>query len=165
MSRRKKAAKAAKSIPFNPADVANVVTANPYIQRLIEDADLRDNLREAVDSSRSVLDRVTNGKTTIKSLVEDKKLHKELRHAADTIRAVSDGLTESSAKRKAKKGFRFGRVVMLGAVGGAVALATNEGLRSKVLDMLFGAEEEFDYTPPAGASPAPAPSAAPVSAA
>ena len=48
-------------------------------------------------------------------------------------------------------------------VGAAVALAVSEKLRSKVLDTLFGAEEEFQYTPPAGA--ASTPPAAPVTAA
>ena len=31
-------------------------------------------------------------------------------------------------------------------VSGAIALAVSEGLRKKVLDALFGAEEEFEYT-------------------
>jgi hypothetical protein len=48
-------------------------------------------------------------------------------------------------------------------IGGALALAGSESLRSKVLDTLFGAEEEFQYTPPAG-TPAPPP-ASPVTAA
>ena len=37
-------------------------------------------------------------------------------------------------------------MLLLGVVGGAVALAVSEGLRKKVLDALFGAEEEFEYT-------------------
>ena len=44
-----------------------------------------------------------------------------------------------------------------------LALAVSEKLRSKVLDTLFGAEEEFEYTPPPAASPSQP--AAPVSAA
>ena len=35
-----------------------------------------------------------------------------------------------------------------------MAIALSEGLRNKVLDMLFGAEEEFDYT--STTTPAPA---------
>ena len=31
-------------------------------------------------------------------------------------------------------------------VSAGVALAVSEGLRKKVLDALFGAEEEFEYT-------------------
>jgi hypothetical protein len=33
-------------------------------------------------------------------------------------------------------------------IGVGVAVATNEGLRGKVLDALFGSEEEFQYTAP-----------------
>jgi hypothetical protein len=37
-------------------------------------------------------------------------------------------------------------------VGSGVVLAGSEKLRSKVLDLLFGAEEEFQYTPPANST-------------
>ena len=44
------------------------------------------------------------------------------------------------------------------AVGGLLAMVLSEGLRSKVLDMMFGAEEEFDYSSTtAPSAPAPAP--------
>ena len=36
--------------------------------------------------------------------------------------------------------------MLLGVVGAGVALAVSEDLRKKVLDALFGAEEEFEYT-------------------
>jgi hypothetical protein len=36
--------------------------------------------------------------------------------------------------------------LLLLIVGAATALALSEGLRKKVLDALFGAEEEFEYT-------------------
>ena len=36
--------------------------------------------------------------------------------------------------------------VLLIVVGAVLALALSEDLRSKVLDLLFGAEEEFDYS-------------------
>ena len=44
---------------------------------------------------------------------------------------------------------------MVAIVGAAVALAVSEDLRKKVLDALFGAEEEFEYT--STTSPAPEP--------
>jgi hypothetical protein len=34
----------------------------------------------------------------------------------------------------------------MGVVGLGVGVVVNEGLRNKVLDLLFGAEEEFEYT-------------------
>ncbi len=36
--------------------------------------------------------------------------------------------------------------MLLLTVAGGLALALSEGLRKKVLDALFGAEEEFEYT-------------------
>jgi hypothetical protein len=38
---------------------------------------------------------------------------------------------------------------MVLGLGAGLALVGSEKLRSKVLDALFGAEEEFEYTPPA----------------
>lgn len=160
MSKRKKMAKA---VPFNTADLANIAKANPYIQRLIEDADLRDNVQKAIESSRSAFDRITNGKAPARALIEDKKLQADLRTAVEAVRDATTALTESSTKRAARKGRRFGRKLMIVGIGGALALAGNEKLRSKVLDTLFGAEEEFQYTPPTGTPSTPP--AAPVSAA
>jgi hypothetical protein len=90
-----------------------------------------------------------NGKGPTKAL-EDKKVQRELREAATSLREAADGLRGA----KKKKGRRRGRLLVLGIVGAALALALSEGLRKKVLDALFGAEEEFEYT----ASTTPEPS-------
>src|SRR3982074_719905 len=103
-SRRKKA----KAVPFNAADMAHIAKANPYIQRLIDDAKLRDNVRTAIDSARSAYGRLTNGKTPAKALVEDKKLQANLRDAAEALRDATVALTEAPKKR-ARKGLGFGR--------------------------------------------------------
>jgi hypothetical protein len=160
MPKRRKKGKAA--VPFTTTDVASIAKANPYIQRLIEDAKLRDNVRAAIDSTKSAYDRLTNGKAPAKALLEDKKLQTDLREAVEAVRDATIALTDAPRKQ-ARKGRRFGRKVMVLGLGAGLALAGSEKLRSKVLDTLFGAEEEFEYTPPANAS-SPAP-AAPVSAA
>jgi hypothetical protein len=159
-SRRKKVAKA---VPFNSADLANISKANPYLQRLIEDSTLRDNITTAIDSAKSAYDRLLSSKAPHKAVIEDKKLQKDLRTAGDAIRDAAAALSEAPKKKKAKKGLRLGRKLLILGVGATVALVASEGLRSKVLDTLFGAEEEFQYTPPA---PSPAtPPASPVTAA
>ncbi|HWD76460.1 MAG TPA: hypothetical protein VG371_15075, partial [Solirubrobacteraceae bacterium] len=61
-STKKKVAKAAKAVPFTSADLANITKANPYIQRLIEDSTLRENVRIAIDSSKSAFNRLTSSK-------------------------------------------------------------------------------------------------------
>jgi hypothetical protein len=159
-SRRKKVAKA---VPFNAADLANITKANPYLQRLIEDPKLRDNVSKAIESGRSAYDRLLSSKAPHKAVIDDKKLQNDLRHAAEAIKEAATALTDAPKKR-AKKGKRLGRKLLIAVVGGAAALAGSEKLRSKVLDTLFGAEEEFQYTPPV-ASPTTAPPASPVTAA
>jgi len=160
MASRGKKVKAA--VPFNPADVANIAKSNPYIQRLIDDADLRENVHKAIESSKSAYGRLSNGKAPHKALLEDKKLQKDLQEALEALRDATLALNEAP-KRQAKKGRRFGRRIVVLGLGATLALVGSEKLRSKVLDTLFGAEEEFEYTPPATAGTTPP--ATPVSAA
>jgi hypothetical protein len=153
-SRRKKVAKA---VPFNTADLASITKANPYLQRLIEDAELRDNVRTALDSGKNAASRLSSAKAPQKALIEDKKLQNELRSAAEAIRDAAMALSDAPKRSKPKKRRGgLGRKLMILMIGAVIALVVSEGLRSKVLDTLFGAEEEFQYTPPAG-TPAPPP--------
>ena len=149
MAAKKKAQKAQKA--------AMKARYNPYVQRVIEDEELRSNVRLAYESVRDAYSRLSNGKAPTRALVEDKKLQKNLRTAATALREAGTALKEGPKKRRRRGG--VGRKLMLLAVGAGLALALSEGLRTKVLDALFGAEEEFDYqstTVPAPPPPTPA---------
>ena len=135
MAAKKKAAKAQKA--------AMKARYNPYVQRVIEDDDLRDNIVQAYESARHAYGRLSNGKSPTTQIFDDKKLQKDLKAASESIRDAAVALRE--APQKQRKG-GFGRVLLLALVGGGLALALSEGLRKKVLDALFGAEEEFEYT-------------------
>jgi hypothetical protein len=148
---------AAKKTAASVGASALALKDSPYVQRLVEDAELRENIREAYESLRKVYGRLSNGKAPAKALLDDKKLQKELRSAAVSLRDAGEALREGPKRRKKR---RWGRRLLILVVGAGVALALSEGLRQKVLDLLFGAEEEFDYsstTTPA--TPAPAPGA------
>ena len=134
----------AKSKAAKASAGAAVAGATPYVQRLVQDAELRDNLRTAYESGRSAYGRLNNGKAPTKALLDDKKLHKDLQHAADSLRSASDALRDGPKRRKRKGG--LGRLLLITLIGGGVALGVSSDLRNKVLDLLFGAEEEFDYT-------------------
>jgi hypothetical protein len=133
--------------PFSAVDIDTIKKATPYIQRLIQDAQLRQNVRTAFDSSRSAYARLSNGKPATKVLIEDKKLQRDVQHAVEALRDATTALTEAP-KKQAKKSRGFGRKVMIVALGFGLALAGSEKLRTKVLDAIFGKEEEFQYTPP-----------------
>jgi hypothetical protein len=148
---------AAKKTAASVGASALALKDSPYVQRLVEDAELRENIREAYESLRKAYGRLSNGKAPAKALLDDKKLQKELRSAAVSLRDAGEALREGPKRRKKR---RWGRRLLILVVGAGVALALSEGLRQKVLDLLFGAEEEFDYsstTTPA--TPAPAPGA------
>ena len=117
--------------------------ANPYVKRVIEDEDLRQNIADAYESARKAYARLSNGKSPTKQIFDDKKLQKEIKNAAGSVRDASVALRESPKK---KKRGGLGKVLLVGIAGAGVALAVSEGLRKKVLDSLFGAEEEFEYS-------------------
>ena len=144
---------AAKGKAAKVTGAASAVQANPYVQRVIEDDELRDNVRVAYEAAKDAYGRLSNGKAPTKALLDDKKLHKDLREAADALRDAGVSLRDGK-KRKRKGG--FGRKLFVLIVGAGIALAVSSDLRNKVLDALFGAEEEFDYTSTTTPSPAPA---------
>jgi hypothetical protein len=136
MGAKKKAAKAGAA--------AAAVKQSPYIRRIAEDEELRANLWSAYESARDAVGRLQNGKHPTRQIFDDKKLQKDLKAAAESFKDASVALREAPRKRRRKGG--LGKLVMLGVVGGGVALAISEDLRKKALDALFGAEEEFEYT-------------------
>ena len=140
MASKKKAAKAGAT---GAVAAGKAARSNVYVQRLAEDEDLRENLRDAFTATKKAYGRMSNGKGPAKALMDDKKVQRELRDAASSLREAGESLR--GAKRKRKRG-RVGKLLLLTIVGGTVAMAASEGARKKVLDALFGAEEEFEYT-------------------
>ena len=137
MAAKKKAAKAGQA--------AMRARYNPYVQRLVEDEDLRENIVQAYESSRQAYGRLSNGKSPTKAIFDDKRLQKDIKSAAESIRDAGVALREAPRRKRKRKG-GIGRLLLVGVVGAGVALAVSEGLRKKVLDALFGAEEEFEYS-------------------
>ena len=148
----------AKSKPQKAKAAAEGAWGNVYVQRFVQDEELRANVKDALDNARSAYARLTNGKSASKVVMEDKKFQKDVRNAADSFKEASIALRDGP-KRKRSGG--VAKLLLLAIVGGGLAIALSEDVRNKVLDLLFGKEEEFDYTsttsPPA--TPAPTPSA------
>jgi hypothetical protein len=145
MAAKKKAAKAGAGAYA----AGKAVRSNEYVQRFIEDEELRDNIRNAFTSAKKAYGRI-NGKGPAKAL-DDKKVQRDVKKAASSLKDAADSLRGSKKRKRGK-----GRLLVIGLVGAGLALALSEGLRKKALDALFGAEEEFEYT----ASTTPAPSSA-----
>jgi hypothetical protein len=154
----------AKAVPFSASDLASIKD-NPYVQRVIEDGALRDNVTNVIESSKGAYAQLVSNGAPHKAVLEDSKLHGHVQSAASSLRDIALALNDVDAKHKLpfKKKKRHGRKVLLLVVAAGAALTLSESLRNKLLDALFGKEEEFQYTPPAPAPTEPPPS--PVSAA
>jgi hypothetical protein len=137
-SKKKKAAKAGAGV----AAAGKAARDNPYVQRLVDDEELRDNLRTAYDSARKAYTRMANGKGPAKALLDDKKTQRELKDAAGSLKDAADALRGTKRRKKSRRGLKL----LIVLVGVGLALGLSEDLRKKVLDALFGAEEEFEYT-------------------
>jgi len=137
-SKKKRSAQAGASA----VAAGKAVRDHPYVQRLAEDEELRENLLTAFESARKVYGRMSNGKGPVKTLTDDKKAQKQLKEAAESLRDAANSLRGAKSSRRRRR--RGGLLLLL--VGVALALALSENLRSKVLDALFGSEEEFEYS-------------------
>jgi hypothetical protein len=142
-SKKKKAAAAAGGA----AGAVKAAKDSPYVQEVVSNDELRDNIQQAYDSAREAYERIASSKKPAKAIFDDKKLQRDLKTAADSIRdaglALKDAPKGGSSKRK---GGGLFRKLLLITVAAGLALALSEDLRKKVLDALFGAEEEFEYT-------------------
>jgi hypothetical protein len=145
---------AAKDRISRVGEAARAAQRSRYVQRLMEDEDLRGSIVAAYGAARNAYGRMSNGKPAAQALFEDRKLQRELKEAAAAIREASSALREPPRRRR-RGGAPRGLLLLI--VAGALAVALTPQLRSKVLDLLFGAEEQFDYnssTPSAQAAPA-----------
>ena len=147
---------AAKKRSGKAGEAAWLAQGDRYLQRLLDDEELRQTLLGAYMSARSAYGRLSNGQGPTHALFQDPKLQQELIDAASALRDATTSLVEPAPKpRRRRRGRRTLLVVLTGAI---LALALSADLRAKVLDVLFGAEEEFDYSSTtAPATPAPAP--------
>jgi hypothetical protein len=130
-------------------EAAAAAGSNPYLRRIVEDEDLRDSVVTAFDAARDAYERLSSNGSVVDTAIDDKKVHKDLKTAAENLRDASNRLRGKEKKR------HWGRLLLIAIAGAVLALALSEDLRKAVLDALFGAEEEFEYT--STTTPAPAP--------
>jgi CIC family chloride channel protein len=108
----------AKSRTAKASSAARAARENPYVNRLIEDDELRDNIRSAYQATRSAYGRLSNGKGPTKALMEDKKLHRELREAANALRDAGTALRDGPKRKRGG----LGRKLFVLAIGAGLAL-------------------------------------------
>lgn len=107
------------------------------VRNLINNEDLHDDLRDLAEAAKKAYARVA---ANPQALLQDKKVHSEVREATS---ALLDAKSQLAGPKKKKGKFRL---FLLAIVGAGTAVATVPALRSKALDLVFGPEEELDYS-------------------
>ncbi len=95
---------AAKDRINKASEAARAAQRNRYLQRLIEDEELRGSLLTAYGAARSAYGRMSNGKPATQALFEDRKLQRELKEAANALRDASSSLREPPKRAAAAAG-------------------------------------------------------------
>jgi hypothetical protein len=139
MASKQKAIKAGKRASANAVKMA---------KKILEDDDVRRRMQETYKSSKHAYGRLRRGKKPVDVLLHDKKLKRDLKDAAESMRDAAVAMRKASKKRR----HPIVRILVFSFVATALALIFSEALRKRVLDMLFGAEEEFEYTAPTAAA-------------
>jgi hypothetical protein len=133
--------KAARARATQASRRAADLRSNPYIQRVLEDPEVRDSVRAALESTRKAYKRLNNGRGPTKALMEDKKLQRELRTASNHLRTAAEHVRTPRKRRRPLR-----KLLGIAIIGGILVLIVNEVARNALLDRIFGAEEEFTYT-------------------
>ena len=131
-------------------NAAAAAGSNPYLRRIVEDEDLRASVVTAFEAARDAYDRLSSNGSVIDTAIDDKKVHRDLKEAAENMREATRRL------KGERESHRWGRVLFVAIVAAVLAVVLSEGLRKSVLDALFGAEEEFEYTSTTTSAPAAA---------
>jgi hypothetical protein len=126
-------------------DKVTDVTDNvkPYVERAIHDAELRENIRNAYESARSVYNELV-GQRGLSGLAarvaKDKDIQEELRTAISELRSAANRV-QGETQRKGRSGLLF----VVAIVAALVNPITGPKLRKWISKHLFGNDDDFTY--------------------
>jgi hypothetical protein len=116
----------------------------PYLDRALHDQELRDNLRSAYKSARTIYDELIGkrGVTGVASRVAaDKDIQEELRSTIADLRKAADRV-QGNEPHKSRNGLLLFLGIALGVLFNPV---TGESTRKWLSDRVFGGGDDFTY--------------------
>ena len=103
----------------------------PYVERLLQNAYVQDNLLDAVENLREAYELAQKRRV---EPARDEKIRRQLRQSVLSLQKAGEALKSGRQKPKKHRAKRTLVLASLGAVGVAAALAASDELRSKLFD-------------------------------
>jgi hypothetical protein len=118
----------------------------PYVKRAIQDEELRESIRSAYATARSVYDELLGGRTVTAAatrVASDQDIQDQLRSAIDDLRSAADRI--KGQEEESKKGFNASLLLVGIALGILFNPVTGPDTRRWLKDKIFGSDDEFGY--------------------
>ncbi|MFT4049829.1 MAG: hypothetical protein QM648_08325 [Solirubrobacterales bacterium] len=150
-----------KSITEKVSEAAEHAKDSDLVHKLFEDPAIREQASKALHSLQDKAGELQKSQKKITKKAEKKLSKAQKKEAAaeaalaakiEANQAAADAAAEAAKKSK-KKRHPVRKLLVVATLGAIVALVVSEDARKAVLDGLFGAEEEFEYTSAAASSP------------
>jgi hypothetical protein len=116
----------------------------PYVERLLQNAYVQDNLLDAVENLREAYERAQKRRV---EPARDEKIRRQLRQSVLSLQKAGEALRSGRQKPKKRRAKRMLILASFGAVGVAAALAASEELRSKLFDSDGQGDDGVPATP------------------
>jgi hypothetical protein len=128
-----------------------VADVKPYVQRAIQDEELRESLRSAFSTARDVYDELIGGRGVTgvaNKVASDKDIQDQLRSAIEDLRSAANRI-QGKEEHKARNTSLLLAGIALGILFNPL---TGPETRRWLKDKIFGEDEEFGYGGNGGAA-------------
>jgi hypothetical protein len=137
-------------------------TKTEQFKQILSDRELRENALDALRSLQHAVEETrAEGQTISKKAEKKLKKSKKAAKAAAPVEAAQEKPGEAQPQKDQPKNDqpkkkcrcrRLRRLFVVAVLGAIVAVIVSEDARKAALDLLFGAEEEFQYTSHTGSA-------------
>jgi hypothetical protein len=120
-----------------------VADAKPYVQRALQDEELRDDLKSAFAAAREVYDELLGGRGATRvatRVATDKEIQDNLRSAIEDLRSAANRL-QGAGPHKSRNGLLLAGI----AIGILFNPMTGPDTRRWIKDKIFGEGGDFGY--------------------
>jgi hypothetical protein len=121
-------------------------TVKPYVDRALRDDELRENVKSAFESARTIYNELIGGRGVVPAatrVATDKELQDQLRSAVEDLRKAAERV---QGRRTADHSARNATLLMAGiALGVLFNPVTGPPARKFIADRLLGGGDDFSY--------------------